>query len=253
MESNIQDIIKKQLNSLPQEMRDAIRNTNLGEKFNSISNKHNLRIDQNASLQTETLLVMLALSSSEDYIPNLVRELEVSENEARALAEDVNREVLDGIRSSIRKIEEMREEADARAAARAQTASVLAETPRGTPATKPQMPTPPSQTPTPSIAPIEKAGNFTIQKKSPSSSPLYNDHTLNKEDVLADLEQIKKLKPENAQQYIEHLIETHEKEPKPVPPPVETPPPRQAQPTPASQTPPVETKRYGTDPYREPI
>ncbi len=257
MDDETKQIIQQRLRLLPQEIKDAIRNTDLTGKFNAIAEKHSLRLDQNGYLQTETMLVMLGLEPSEDYVQAIERELGVSEGEAKALAEDVNKEILGSIRGAIRKVEEMQEEGTARAEARAQTAQVLNPTPRPTP---PPMPTPapaPS-TPPPPIAPIEKVGNFTVNTPPTSRSTLYNDSTLKKEDVLADLENIKNLKPENAESFVEHLLENPVKEPAPVIQKMTPPPPPQPMPTPPSapaapQSTPPERKKYEDDPYREAI
>ena len=229
MENETKDIIKRRLSELPPEIRNAIQSTDLGGKFNAIAEKHSLRLDQNGALQTETLLVMLGLEPSDDYVENLERELGVSGGEARALGEEVNKEILGEIRETIRRMEAKQEVAE-------HIKKVTAPVPPPQP--RPVVP-PPSFVAKPPIAPIEKVGNFTVNRPAASHSPQYNDHTLSKNDVLADLEGIKNLQPKNAENYVEHLL-PKPPETKPIPPNL----PIQQQP---------EKKKFETDPYREGI
>lgn len=226
---DIQQIIKDRYKELPEDIQQAIKNTNLAEKFMVIANKHSLRIDQNGSLQTETLLVMLGLEPSEDYVDNVQKALEVSRNEAQSIAEDVNKEILGSIRSTIQSIEEKQEK---------QESNSIQQTPKSPP--PPPIPANPIPTPPPPTNPIpltslEKAGNFSIEREAPSSSPLYNDSNLKRESVLNDLENIEKLKNESSNAFVEHLLSN----PVPNPKPTEV---KNVATTP---------QNYSADPYRE--
>lgn len=273
MDDEVKQLIKERMAQLPQEVRDAIKRTDFAEKFNAIAERHNLNLDQNGTLQTKTLLLMLALEPSDEFVGGLERELEVSHKEAVALADDVNNTILFNIRDTIRKIEEEQAEADARAGAKEWINQVLSpnqvmtSTPSSPIPTKTVQPEPvaiPTPEPIkPPVAPIEKVGDFTVTTRPPSSSPLYNDSNLNKEDVLADLENIKNLKPENAENFVEHLISAAAPvepapapAPAPAPTPVQPPPPQPVTPPSPPTPPPVpkpEPKKYESDPYREPI
>jgi hypothetical protein len=238
MDENVKQLIKDRINQLPKEIRQAILDPSLSDKFTEIANRHALRVDQNGELQLQTLLVMLALRPSDEYVDTLEKELGVSNREAQALADEVNREILGSLRQTIRSVEEEEEREDAREEVRKSFPPEF-QTP-----TSGSTPTP---TPAPKIpvSPIEKAGNFTVNRPSSSNSPQYNDSTLKKEEVLADLEQMKKLKPENAEQYVEHLIANPvSMKETPVPTPR---PPQQA---PAK---PQENRKYTEDPYREEV
>jgi hypothetical protein len=98
---NIQDIIKTQYQKLPPEVQKAITATDLPTKLEQISKKYNLRIDQAGSLQVETMLIMLGLESSDDFVDNVSKNLEVSGTTAQLITADINSDILGNIRSSL--------------------------------------------------------------------------------------------------------------------------------------------------------
>ena len=174
---DIQEIIKQRYQELPEDIKRAIKSTDLATKFKNIADKHSLHIDQNGTLQTETILVMLGLEPTEDYVENIQRNVEVSRTEALSVAEDVNSEILDKIKNSLRSFQEQSE---------------IEETPTI------ETPPPPNE----SLSSLERAGQFTIEKPpTSSSSPLYKEENLNKEAILKGIE-------DPAISMIDHLLTT---------------------------------------------
>jgi hypothetical protein len=223
MNNETQQLIKRRLQELPKELQAAIRDPGLSAKFETISNRHNLLLDQGGSLYTETILVMLGLEPSSGYVDNLEKELEVSHAEAMAIAEDVNSTILVTIRDAIRKVEEEQEQAEEKEEQK--------ET-QPNPAWMNQ-----ASTPTPPAAPIEKAGDFKIIPPPVSNSPQYEHENLDKDAVLHDLENIEKLQPKKANDFVEHLLAN----------PVSNPQQTEVK----KPTPPPAAGRQGPDPYRE--
>jgi hypothetical protein len=101
---NTQDIIKTRFRELPPEVQKAITSANLTDKFDVLSKKYTLRIDQSDSLQTETLLVMLGLESPNDFLDNLVKNAEMSREMAGKIAADVNTDIIGGIRETLQNL-----------------------------------------------------------------------------------------------------------------------------------------------------
>jgi hypothetical protein len=201
------------------------------KKIEDIGNRHDLNLDQMGELAAEIRDVITEAVPSTEFTKELKDRLEVDEDKAIDITADVDNEIFKYIKSLMEQLTEV---------------SQIVNTP---PAPK-KVATKPVTQAAPAIAPIEKAGDFkVINSPAPSSSPLYNDHTLNREDVLADLENIKNLQPEKAETYVEHLLE-------PVPAPTAPPPPPPKPVTPPPQIPQQprpEGKKYEEDPYREPI
>jgi hypothetical protein len=114
-QDNIQDIIKERMKEIPPEVQKAIADGNLPQKFDQISKKFSLRIDQSGSLQTETLLLMLGLESGSDFVDNLMKEAEMSREIATAVAAEVNTTILRDIHEALRAMEEIAEAEEAQA------------------------------------------------------------------------------------------------------------------------------------------
>lgn len=213
--------INNRFNNLPEELKGVINSTQTLEKIEVVANKHSLMLDQAGELSDELGLFMLGLTKQNDFVKNLSRRLGVSEEKAMLIAKDIDKEILDVVRSSLQKIQ-----SEAEATEQAKT------TPPPTPLY--QAPQQPPQNP--NLSHIEKVGNFTIEKRPPSNSPQYNDSTLKKDAVLNDLENIKNLKPENANAFVEHLLAN------PVSSPKQTEIKKEAP-----------AQKYGADPYREQV
>lgn len=209
--------------SLPADLKEAILSVETAEKMALLRDKHSLMLDQAGELGDELGLLMIGLTKQKDFVVNITKRLGIPTEKAVQISVDINKEILNPVRASLQKIQE---EKDVRAEVQEHISKVLG--------------TPPPSVPRPPVTPIEKAGNFDLHRPAPSASPQYNDHTLTKEDVLSDLENIKNLKPENAENFVEHLLsnpvtnipQTEVKKAEPAPPP---------------------QKKYGADPYREQI
>lgn len=250
-----EQIIKERLKVIPDKIKQAIKSTDLAGKFTKIADKHGLHIDQNGSLQTETLLVMLGLESTDDFIENIQRELDISRNEAVSITQDVNLEILNSIKDSLQEIQEENEEEEREESKESSTTP--APTQPKVPISNPVIP---STTPITPIVPktVESAGKFTIEKPPVGMAPQYNKTPVNKDVVLKAIEDPERELPAPT---IDHLLSnpvtssTQPVSPVPVqttPAPTSIPQTPKVTPTPAPQ-PKVEKKPYSSDPYREPI
>lgn len=109
---NTQQIIKKQLNTLPSDIKKAILSVDLREKLKMIAEKNNFHIDQAGNLENETMFVMLGLESPDNYENNIKREMRISEEQAKLITADINKEIFLPIRESLREMhkEELKDE-----------------------------------------------------------------------------------------------------------------------------------------------
>ncbi len=224
-----QQKLENRFNSLPQELKDAISSVEIGELVAKIGDEEGLMLDQSADLMDETGLVMLGITPTEQFVSTLIKKLGIDDKKARMISVKINDKIFNKIRTSIQQIQEKNQ---------AENNIKITATPV-TPLPKPPSPPPAS----PPITPLEKVGNFTIEMRSPSTSPLYNDSNLKKENVLNDLENIKNLKPENANAFVEHLLSN------PVSNPQQVEVRKQVTPPPNLPT----QKKYNADPYREEV
>ena len=105
MQKDTQQIIQERYEQLPPELQQAIKSIDFAGKLKEIAAQYSLRIDQSGALQTEVILIMLGLEKSDDFIVNLVRNAEITEDLARAIATDVNTNILGSIKESLRQLE----------------------------------------------------------------------------------------------------------------------------------------------------
>lgn len=105
-----EQILKARFEQLPEDIKEAITATPWKEKLRQISEKHNLHIDQAGHLGEETVLVMFGIEHADNLIANIAKHVEVSEEKAEAIAEDLNREIFLKVRESLKKIFEERDE-----------------------------------------------------------------------------------------------------------------------------------------------
>lgn len=273
---DIQQIIKDRMKVLPDEIKQVIKSTDFAIKFNVVADKHDLRLDQNGRLQTETILVMLGLETTDDFVRNIERELEISRNEAIAITMDINREIFNPIRSSLQKMQEEENTEPEKNPIVNQPPTtpqtpITPQTPEATEAVATQtnntlnqnaeppvfvaktiaIPKP-EPVAIPAIRPktLEEVGRFTIEKP-PVGIPQYKDESIKKEVILGMIEDKKIEEPEPMKISVPSYIpeKNNYTPPTPTPAPVQT---NIVTPTTKSQ-PQTEKKSYTVDPYREQI
>ena len=104
------EILKDQFKKLPKDIQDAILAVDLRSKMQFITKKNNLHVDQAETLENEAVFVMLGLEHPDNLVANIAKHVEVSEEKAEAIAEDLNREIFLKVRESLKKIFEERNE-----------------------------------------------------------------------------------------------------------------------------------------------
>ena len=175
---DIKQIITERYKVLPRNIQDAITSTDLAPKFQKIADKHGLHIDQNSNLQTETILVMLGLETVDDFLDNVQKGLEINREKAILIAKDVNTEILDSIRESLKKIQAQQE---------ANGAKEVQE---------------PTITKTETASSLERFAGIKIEENPQSSSPQYKEEGINKDALLKNIE-------DKPIPMVDHLLENH--------------------------------------------
>lgn len=100
MDSEVQKIIQERAATLPRPVKEAFIRIDIKKRLWAIAQKNGLRVDQSGILETETLLVLLDLEKTSDFIENLVRG-GVPREIARRIATEVNTEIFEAIRSDL--------------------------------------------------------------------------------------------------------------------------------------------------------
>lgn len=203
--------------SIPEDILKIIKTGMVYKKLEIIGNKYNLFIDQLGQLNADTEMVMVGKIKSDSFVKIIADDLEIDMEKALAIAKDVNTEILDSIRESLRKIQEQE--------------AVTTDQPTETTQTTPPQPKivttvePSHAEKQQMIASVEHAGDLTIDKPHVTSSPQYNDTDINREEALKHIEDATHAVP-----LVDHLLTT-----------------------PVSNPQVVEEKSYPIDPYKEQI
>ncbi len=175
---DIKQIISERYKVLPRNIQAAITSTDLAPKFQKIADKHSLHIDQNSNLQTETILVMLGLETVDDFLDNVQKGLEINREKAILIAKDVNTEILDSIRESLKKIQKEQEASSAKEVEKLNiTKSETSDS-------------------------LDRFAGIKIEENPPSSSPQYKEEGINKDILLKNIE-------DKAIPMVDHLLENH--------------------------------------------
>lgn len=223
--------IEDQLKKVPEEIKKHFFSIDAAQKISRIGEKHELLIDQIDILIEETGYVMIGLKPAENFVNSLVGNLRIKKDVAYKIAEEINAEVLDTIKESIRKIEELENNGE------------VGDSPKSIP-----LSTPPPISPNTlnlSNEKLEKAGGFTIENRPPSNSPMYNDSLLTKEDVLKEVEEVDEIVGiKKGVSFVDHLLSS------PVSSPQQTESVREE---PKEEIKKSEPAKYTVDPYREQI
>lgn len=148
--------IQDKFETLPKELQDAVTSPDINNKIQEIGARHELHIDQIGELVDQIGLVMLGLEKSSNFVTDTSARLSIGPKEAKAIADDINKEIFSIIREKMRDIEEGTE----KEAATAETA----------------------------ISSVERAGGFTIEKEDSDSRNLNGVSDNDKADILMNIE-----------------------------------------------------------------
>lgn len=103
-----EQILKARFEQLPESVKEAIIATPWKDKLAQIAGKHRMHIDQADRLDKETIIVMFGLEHPDNLVYNIAKHLDVSEEKAEAIAEDLNNEIFLKIRESLKMVTEGR-------------------------------------------------------------------------------------------------------------------------------------------------
>lgn len=99
MNPNTKKIIDDQIALLPEKVREVVKATNIAKEIEHLREKYSLMLDQISSLELETMLVMIGLEPTEDFVENIQKNVGIKDVEkATDIAEDINTLIFDKIR-----------------------------------------------------------------------------------------------------------------------------------------------------------
>jgi len=97
-------IINQKARNLPKEIQEIISNGSWHNKLIEIGKKYALRVDQISELENETVLVLLALNSSDEYVNEIQKRLGVIGTKAQEIAKDAEEMIFKNIREELKQV-----------------------------------------------------------------------------------------------------------------------------------------------------
>jgi len=101
MEEQTNKIITGYFDRLPANLKKVIISNDLSGQLSSIFKKHNLRIDEAATLENEIAFVLLGMERPSDFPENLKEHTTITEGKLLMVVRDVNDKIFSPIRSSL--------------------------------------------------------------------------------------------------------------------------------------------------------
>lgn len=104
--------IKERFDQLPKAVQNIILYSDWENTIRSIVDKYKLRIDQGAYLETETMLIMFGFVNPNDFIPDIVKDVNISPEIAQQIEAEVGEKIFKLIRNAIIDITEVKQDED---------------------------------------------------------------------------------------------------------------------------------------------
>lgn len=108
MEPDSTKVLQARFDELPDDVQRAIQSADADKKIQEVGQKHRLHVDQVASLDNETRLVMLGFVDPSEFADQIGIELKVSPEEADAIAAEISSALFMPIRESMQRFMEER-------------------------------------------------------------------------------------------------------------------------------------------------
>ncbi|MFA5838706.1 MAG: hypothetical protein WC849_02105 [Candidatus Paceibacterota bacterium] len=101
--------LEKLYEELPQNVQEAISSVAVAEKIQEIAKRNGLHVDEAGIVSDEATMVMLGIENPKDFVDGLQNKLKLPREKVVELAKDVNKEIFEPIRESLRKMYENEE------------------------------------------------------------------------------------------------------------------------------------------------
>lgn len=103
-DQNTNKDILERVSELPDDLRKALFASATTEAIKEVGKKYGLMIDKIGELAQETGRVMLGITAPSEYVRNLAQRLELEQEKAKLIAEEINQKIFQPVRESLKKI-----------------------------------------------------------------------------------------------------------------------------------------------------
>ncbi len=97
-------------NSLPDDLQDAIFSPESMDTYNQIQERYALDPSQREELSIQTGLLMMGITEPKEYVLVLAEKLGIPRDKAAFIAQEVNRNILHGVRESLKEVHTVAQE-----------------------------------------------------------------------------------------------------------------------------------------------
>jgi len=100
-EKTFDSIIEERFAELPEAVQQAVTDASVEEKLRELSSKYKLHLDQWVLLENEIMLTLLGLENPKDMAKNVAKEVNIDEELAQKLVNDIAVQVFKPIREQM--------------------------------------------------------------------------------------------------------------------------------------------------------
>jgi len=101
MVSEQEQIIQDRFSELPEAVQNAVTDASVEEKLRALAEKYKLHLDQWVLLENEIMLTLLGLEDPEDMAKNVAKEVNIAEELAQEIVNDIAVQVFKPIREQM--------------------------------------------------------------------------------------------------------------------------------------------------------
>lgn len=102
MEQNVINILENQFNKLPKPLQTFVISDDFIENLNSLGKDNNLKSEEQTVLENETMMIFLGLESFADLEENLVRNAQLTQEQALEVAKSVLEKIITPVEEDLR-------------------------------------------------------------------------------------------------------------------------------------------------------
>jgi len=104
MDQNIAILLKQQWQNLPEELRRAVLDTSLKQNISNVAKKYSLDEEKEGGLLLETILVLIGLEYTKDYLRNIKEKCGLDDQTTRSVGNEINEVIFKSIGDSLKKL-----------------------------------------------------------------------------------------------------------------------------------------------------
>ncbi|MCX6716042.1 MAG: hypothetical protein NT077_03430 [Candidatus Taylorbacteria bacterium] len=161
--------IQEKFNKLPKELQNVLSSAEIHDKIRSIGTAEGLMIDQIGELVDQVGMIILGIAKASDFVEDTSARLSINSEKARRIAEKINTEVFQAIKTSLTAEEKLPAETEMEVES--------------------------------SLSSLERAGDFTIEREPMKEAALEDKNPVSEKDrskLIANLENPTPVKPRMA-------------------------------------------------------